>query len=160
MNTILLASALLLGLFSCSVAFAAPTPFPFPIPYHSFCGTLWLFAKPCAEISTKITKQIQVFSPEYMLIAATPSTIKANHTSPDGSVQNISFSLGPTIQSGGCSVSALSISLGFTSLLDDGLNYCNLNKLLSASGLNTSSGFMELTTELACLGYGTTTCKV
>uniref|UniRef100_A0A3Q2G538 Uncharacterized protein n=1 Tax=Cyprinodon variegatus TaxID=28743 RepID=A0A3Q2G538_CYPVA len=160
MKTVL-ASALLLGLFGCSVAFPIPVPFPFPDPYHAFCGTIWTFATPCAEVSTTIVNEIQALSPEYMLISATPLTIKANHTSPDGiSVQDITFSLSPTILTGGCRVSAKSISLGITSPLDDGLNYCNLYKLLSASGLTLSPGFMEMTNELACLGYGLSKCDI
>ncbi|MEQ2202072.1 hypothetical protein XENOCAPTIV_023537, partial [Xenoophorus captivus] len=148
------------GLFGCFVAVSPTVPFPFPVPYHAFCRSLWLFATPCAEISTTIAQQIQAFSPEYTLILATPLKIKANHTSPDGiNVQNITFSFSPTILTGGCRVSAQSITLGFTSLLDDGLNYCNLYKLLSASGLTSAPGFMEMTNEWACLGYGLAKCK-
>uniref|UniRef100_A0A3Q2GQF5 Lipoprotein n=1 Tax=Cyprinodon variegatus TaxID=28743 RepID=A0A3Q2GQF5_CYPVA len=159
MKTVLLASALLLGLFGCSVALPLPVPFPYPDPYQAVCGTMWLFATPCAEISTTVAKQIQALSPEYMLISATPLAIKANHTSPDGiSVQDITFSLSPTIVTGGCRVSAKSSSLGFTGLLDGGLNYCNLHKLVSASGLTLSPGYMEMTNEWACLGYGMAKC--
>ncbi|KAM4557323.1 uncharacterized protein V3H82_017078 [Fundulus diaphanus] len=159
MKTVLLASALILGLFGCLVAVPPPAPFPFPVPYHAFCRALWLFATPCAEISIKITQQIQAFSPEYTLAVATPLKIKANHTSPDGiSAQNITFSFSPTVLTAGCRVSAQSISLGFSSLLDNGLNYCNLYKLLSASGLTSAPGFMEMTNEWACLGYGMAKC--
>lgn len=96
---------------------------------------------------------------------------------------------------------AKSISLGFTSLIDNGLNYCNLYSLVSSefrshrvftwmvfsclllwvmtgksdtwkwkclilicvwilvSGLTESKGFMEITSEWACLGYGFALCK-
>uniref|UniRef100_A0A3Q2ZJU5 Uncharacterized protein n=1 Tax=Kryptolebias marmoratus TaxID=37003 RepID=A0A3Q2ZJU5_KRYMA len=161
MKTPLLASAVILGLFGSFAAVPPPAPFPVPVPYHAFCRSLWLFAAPCAEISTTIAKQIQAFSPEYMLVSATPLEIKANHTSPDGiNAQNITFSFSVTTLTSGCRVSAQSISLGFTSLLDDGLNYCNLYKLLSASGLSSAPGFLELTNEWACLGYGMAKCKV
>lgn len=129
----------------------------------SFCFNvnlpkLWyfsrLFAAPCAEISTKLIKQIQDFNPltgcgecHYMVrstsvnvndvffhgwnkirtqyqctreiyfrvmtrcflfqvVSATAQSIKANHTSPDGlQCENITFSLSPTVLTGGCRVS-------------------------------------------------------
>ncbi|KAM4552100.1 uncharacterized protein PAE49_015629 [Odontesthes bonariensis] len=160
MKTLLLASALFVGLFSSLAAVAPPAPLAFPVPYHAFCKTLWLFATPCAEISTTISQQIQMSSPQYTLVSATPMLIKANHTSLDGvQAQNITFTFSPTILTGGCRVSAQSTSLGFTSLLDNGLNYCNLYNLLSASGLTSAPGFMEMTNEWACLGYGMAKCK-
>ncbi|MEQ2189188.1 hypothetical protein GOODEAATRI_022672 [Goodea atripinnis] len=67
MKTVMLASALILGLFGCFVAVSPTYPFPLPVPYHAFCRSLWLFATPCAEISTTIAQQIQAFSPEYMV---------------------------------------------------------------------------------------------
>ncbi|CAG5896578.1 unnamed protein product [Menidia menidia] len=160
MKTLLLASALFVGLFSSTAAVPPPAPFPFPVPYHAFCRALWLFATPCAEISTTIVQQIQVSGPQYALVSALPLFVKANHTSPDGvQAQNITFSFSPTVLTGGCRVSAQSTSLGFTSLLDDGLNYCNLYNLLSNSGLISAPGFMEMTNEWACLGYGLAKCK-
>ncbi|KAK5607977.1 hypothetical protein CRENBAI_007265 [Crenichthys baileyi] len=155
MRTLLLVSALIGSLTA------------IPIPYHAFCSSLWLFEMPCAEISTTLVKQIEAFSPmigcekcQYQLVSATSVVIKANHTSPDGlQTENITFTLNPTIMASGCRVSAQSISLSFTSLLDDGLNYCNLYNLLSASGLTSAPGFIEMTNEWACLGYGLSTCK-
>uniref|UniRef100_A0A3B4Y8D9 Uncharacterized protein n=1 Tax=Seriola lalandi dorsalis TaxID=1841481 RepID=A0A3B4Y8D9_SERLL len=163
MRTLLLASALFAGLFGSLAA----APFPVPVPYHAFCRTLWLFARPCTEISTTMLQQIQSLNPllgcdecQYMLVSATPRAIKANHTSLDGlQAESITFTFSPTVLAGGCRVSAQSTSLGFTSLLDDGLNYCNLYNLLSVSGLNRSPGFMETINEWACLGYGLATCK-
>uniref|UniRef100_A0A3B3WCB9 Immunoglobulin V-set domain-containing protein n=1 Tax=Poecilia mexicana TaxID=48701 RepID=A0A3B3WCB9_9TELE len=160
MATLLLVSALLVGVFGSLAAI--------PIPYHAFCSSLWLFQMPCTEISTALVKQIEAFSPmigcdkcHYQLVSATPVTLKANHTSPDGlQAENITFTLNPTTMASGCRVSGQSISLSFTSLLDDGLNYCNLYNLLSSSGLTSAPGFIEMTNEWACLGYGLATCKV
>uniref|UniRef100_A0A8C4H9A4 Uncharacterized protein n=1 Tax=Dicentrarchus labrax TaxID=13489 RepID=A0A8C4H9A4_DICLA len=162
--TMLLASALFVGLFG-SLA-AVPFPFPVPVPYHAFCRTQWLFATPCSEISAKLVQQIEVFSPEtgckecqYMLVFATPEYITANHTSTNGlQAEKITFALTSTLLTASCRVSATSTSLGFTSLLDNGLNYCNLRNLLSASGLTSAPGFLEMTNEWACLGYGMATC--
>ncbi|KAM7406933.1 hypothetical protein PAMA_002910 [Pampus argenteus] len=131
MRTLLLASALIAGLFASSSAI--------PKPYHAFCDSLWLFASPCAEISTKLVKQIEAFSPvngckecRYMLVSASPLSIKANHTSLDGlQAENISFTLSPTVLTSGCRVSGMSISQSFTKILDGGLNYCNLYNLLA-----------------------------
>ncbi|KAK9538621.1 hypothetical protein VZT92_003784 [Zoarces viviparus] len=158
MRTLLLASALLAGLFV-SLA-AVPVPDTAPGPYRAFCKTMWLFATPCAEISTKLVQQIQAWSPQYTLLLGLPTYIKANHTSlssPEG--ENIILILNPTVLSAGCRVTAMSFSLAFTSLLDGGLNYCNLNNLVSASGLTSAPGFMEMTNEWACLSYGLATCK-
>ncbi|RVE68556.1 hypothetical protein OJAV_G00092860 [Oryzias javanicus] len=159
MKTLLLTSAVLAGLFGCFTAFPPPAPFPFPVPYHAFCRALWLFATPCSQISTTIAQQIQASAPEYKLVLATPLVIRANHTSDGVQMQNITFSLTDTILTGGCRVSAESISLGFTSLLDDGLNYCNLYNVLAASGLISAPGFLEMTNEWACMGYGLAKCK-
>ncbi|KAL7386314.1 hypothetical protein ABVT39_006466 [Epinephelus coioides] len=162
MKTLLLASTLFVGLFGYLAAVPAPVtvPVPVPFPYHAFCRTMWLFATNCAEISTKVVQQILAFNPEYMLVSATPLSIKANHTSldnPEG--ENITFTFSPTILTGGCRMTGLSSSLGFTSLLDGGLNYCNLYNLLSASGVTSEPGITEMTNEWSCLGYGLSTCK-
>ncbi|XP_061777130.1 uncharacterized protein LOC133568980 [Nerophis ophidion] len=157
MKTLLLLAGLVV--FSAAV--------PIPVPYHAFCRTLWLFSAPCVEVSTKVVQQIQSFNPmfgcpkcHYTLVSGTPVGINANHTSADGlQVENITFTFSPTVLTGGCRVAAQSMSLGFTSLLDNGLNYCNLYDLLSASGLASGPGFMEMTNEWACLGYGLATCK-
>ncbi|XP_077374462.1 uncharacterized protein LOC144017085 [Festucalex cinctus] len=140
---------------------------PVPVPYHAFCRTLWLFSSPCAAVSTTLVQQIQAFNPmfgcakcHYTLGAGTPLGITANHSSTDGmAVENITFTFSPTVMTGGCRVTGQSTSLGFTSLLDNGLNYCNLYDLLSASGLSSGPGFMEMTNEWACLGYGLASCK-
>ncbi|KAL3055339.1 hypothetical protein OYC64_018094 [Pagothenia borchgrevinki] len=68
------------------------------------------------------------------------------------------FILHTTVLTGSCRVSAQSSSLALTSLLDVGLNYCNLNNLRTASGLNLAPGFTEMTSEWACLGYGFAAC--
>ncbi|KAK7945476.1 hypothetical protein WMY93_001204 [Mugilogobius chulae] len=165
MKTLLLASALFVGLFGLGVLTA--TDSPFPIPYHAFCKSIWLFANPCLQISAKLEHQIKVFSPSagcadchYMLVAVTPQSIMANHSSADGlTTERLIFRFYPTVLTRGCRVAAQSQSLAFTSLLDNGLNYCNLYNLLSASGLNSQPDFLEMTNEWACLGYGLATCK-
>ncbi|CAB1444385.1 unnamed protein product [Pleuronectes platessa] len=158
MKTLLLASALLAGLFG-SLA-AAPAP-PAPSTYNAFCRTQWLFASPCAQINTTIVMQIQAMSPQYELVSVIADAIKANHTSVDGlQAETLTFFFSSTVMIGGCRVTAMSTSLGFTSILDNGLNYCNLYNLLSASGLTSSPGFMEMTNEWACLSYGLATCRV
>ncbi|XP_077372767.1 uncharacterized protein LOC144016010 [Festucalex cinctus] len=159
MKTLVLLAGLVL------LASAVPVPGP---TYHAFCRTLWLFPSTCAEVSTKLVQQIQSFNPmygclkcHYMLVAGTPLGLTANHTSLDGlTAENITITFSPTVMTAGCRVTGQSTSQGFTSLLDNGLNYCNLYDLLSASGLNSGPGFMEMTNEWACLGYGLATCKV
>ncbi|KAM8838757.1 uncharacterized protein ACB058_015389 [Synchiropus picturatus] len=165
-RTLLLASAVLAGLVASLVA--APAPAPAPTPYQPFCAAIWLFGTPCAEISAALTQQIEAFSPlfgcpdcHYNLVTATPLRISANHTSADGlQAESISFSFSPMMMAG-CRVSGRSATIGFsTTLLDGGLNYCNLYNLLAASGLTSAPGFMEMTNEWACLGFGTSQCKL
>ncbi|KAM8727234.1 uncharacterized protein AB9X84_001015 isoform 1-T4 [Acanthopagrus schlegelii] len=158
---LLLASTLIAGLLASSAA--SPVPFP----YHAFCRTIWLFGLPCADVGTRLVQQIQAFSPvkacekcHYMLVSATKESIQAHHTSADKTqVESLEFDLHTTVLTGSCRVSAQSTSLEFTSLLDDGLNYCNLYDLLTASGLDSAPGFVEVTSEWACLGYGFATCR-
>ncbi|KAM9790136.1 uncharacterized protein ACBT44_018820 [Syngnathus typhle] len=148
------------------VLFVSAVPIPGPI-YHAYCRTLWLIPSTCAEVSTKLMQQIEAFNPmfgcpkcHYMLVGGTPLDLSANHTSVDGlTVENITFTFSPTVLTAGCRVTGQSTSLGFTSLLDNGLNYCNLYDLLSASKLDSGPGFLEMTNEWACLGYGLATCK-
>ncbi|XP_077581054.1 uncharacterized protein LOC144202006 [Stigmatopora nigra] len=167
MKTLLLLSGLVI--LGASVPTPAPVPVTVPGPtYHAFCRTLWLFASTCGEVSTRLVQQIQAFNPmlgcekcHYTLVSGTPLGIHANHTSTDGlTAENLTFALSATVMTAGCRVTAQSTSMGFTSLLDYGLNYCNLYDLLSASGLASGPGFMEITNEWACLGYGLATCKV
>uniref|UniRef100_A0A8C6SY23 Uncharacterized protein n=1 Tax=Neogobius melanostomus TaxID=47308 RepID=A0A8C6SY23_9GOBI len=97
---------------------------------------------------------------DFGLVSVTPLAIMANHTSADElTVETLSFKFMSTVLTGGCRVSANSQSIAFTSLLDNGLNYCNLYTLLTASGLAAQPDFMEMTNEWACLGYGLATCK-
>uniref|UniRef100_A0A3Q3MPR9 Uncharacterized protein n=1 Tax=Labrus bergylta TaxID=56723 RepID=A0A3Q3MPR9_9LABR len=155
MRTLLLATALLSGLLGSLAAHYSA-----PVPYHAFCRVMWLFAKPCDEIGTKIVQQIRAFYPQYMLVSASALSVKANHTSLDGlQAENVTFTFSSAVETEGCRTGGQSISLGFTSLLDNGLNYCNLFNLLSASGLTSSPGFIEITNEWACLGFGLATCK-
>ncbi|KAF7660010.1 hypothetical protein LDENG_00289940 [Lucifuga dentata] len=162
MKRLLLASALVAGLFGSLAAN------PFPAPSHPFCRTLWLFAMSCTDVSTKLMQQIQAFNPlnpceecHYVLVSGTNVSVQAYHTSPEGfPAESLSFTLQTTILTGGCRVTAQSVSLSFTSPFDDGLNYCNLFNLLTASDLRNAPGFMEMTSEWACLGYGFATCEV
>uniref|UniRef100_A0A3P8VWC4 Uncharacterized protein n=1 Tax=Cynoglossus semilaevis TaxID=244447 RepID=A0A3P8VWC4_CYNSE len=168
MKTLLLASVLLSGLVGSFAVPFPPGPFP-PAPpaYHAFCKTVWLFASPCVELTTTILQQIQAFNPlnacaqcQYRLVSVTPQSIRANHTSPENlQVESLSFSFKPTVMTGGCRVNAMSTSLGFTSLIDDGQNYQNLYNILTASGLNSSPGFIEMTNDWACLCHGLGTCN-
>ncbi|KAG7527143.1 hypothetical protein JOB18_050068 [Solea senegalensis] len=165
MRTLLLTSALFAGLFGSLVAFAVhvpPGPVP-PGPVYAFCKTLWFFSSPCAEVSSTIVQQILELSPlndcpqcQYTLISATPTTVIANHTSADGlKSESLTFYFSP-MMIGGCTVTALSSSLRFTSLIVSGDNYCNLYYLLSISGLASTPGFKDMTNAWACLGYGLT----
>ncbi|CAL1596606.1 unnamed protein product [Knipowitschia caucasica] len=163
MKTLLLPLALVAALL-CS---ASTVPIPGPVPYHAFCRSMWLFATPCAAISSALEQQIVALSPVtgcgncfYNLVSVTPLAILANHTSPDGlTAETLSFKFLPSVLTGGCRVNANSQSIAFTSLLDNGLNYCNLYNILSASGLSAQPDFMEMTNEWACLGYGLASCK-
>ncbi|XP_077471599.1 uncharacterized protein LOC144085818 [Stigmatopora argus] len=149
------------------IAVGGAVPVPGPYRYHAICKTLWVISSPCMEVSTRLVQQIQAFNPifgcekcHYTLVKGAPTDVTANHTSADGlAMENVTLVFTPTVVTGGCRVSAQSKSLGFTGLLDNGLNYCNLYDLLSASGLAGGPGFAEITNEWACLGYGLATCK-
>uniref|UniRef100_A0AAQ4RPZ7 Uncharacterized protein n=1 Tax=Gasterosteus aculeatus aculeatus TaxID=481459 RepID=A0AAQ4RPZ7_GASAC len=94
------------------------------------------------------------------LVSASPLNIRANHSSPDGlQAENVTFTLSPTTVPSGCRVSSQSVSLGFSSRLDGGLNYCILYSLLTGSGLKFTPAFTELTNEWACLGYSLAPCR-
>uniref|UniRef100_A0AAQ5ZT67 Uncharacterized protein n=1 Tax=Amphiprion ocellaris TaxID=80972 RepID=A0AAQ5ZT67_AMPOC len=161
MRALLLASVLFVGLFDC------PSTSPVPVPTHAFCRTLWMFGLPCADVGAKLVQQIRTFSPvnmcekcHYILISATNKSIQARHTSPDNlHVESLEFSLQTNLLTTSCRVSAQSVSLTFTAYFNNGLNYCNLYNLLTASGLNLAPDFMEMTSEWACFGFGSTTCR-
>ncbi|KAJ0059870.1 hypothetical protein NL108_014566 [Boleophthalmus pectinirostris] len=134
---------------------------PGPVPYHAFCRSIWLFATPCAKISTVLEKQIVALSPEVGCADLIPLTILANHTSADGlTAEILCFKFMDTVLTGSCIVYAESQSLNFSKLLDTGINYCNLYNLVTASGLTSQPDFMEMTNEWACPGYGLAMCKV
>uniref|UniRef100_A0A3Q2D1X1 Uncharacterized protein n=1 Tax=Cyprinodon variegatus TaxID=28743 RepID=A0A3Q2D1X1_CYPVA len=159
MKTVLLVSALIAGVIGSMSAI--------PVSYNAFCNSLWLFEMPCAKISATLIKQIEAFSPangcdkcHYELVSTLPVLINANHTSPDGlQAENITFVLSPGTMGSGCHVSAQSLSQNFTSFAKDGVNYCNLYDLLTASNLTSSAGFTEMTNPWACPGFGLATCK-
>ncbi|CAL8305179.1 unnamed protein product [Merluccius merluccius] len=54
-----------------------------------------------------------------------------------------------------------STSQFWMSRLDNGTNYCNLNRLVQGSSISSAPGFMEYTNEWLCLGLGLASgCKV
>ncbi|KAK5889205.1 hypothetical protein CesoFtcFv8_015230 [Champsocephalus esox] len=94
-----------------------------------------------------------------VLVSTSNMSIEVLHNSSENLYsESMEFILHTTVQTGSCRVSAQSSSLALSSLLDIGLNYCNLNNLLTASGLNLAAGFTEMTSEWACLGYGFAAC--
>ncbi|KAK7945475.1 hypothetical protein WMY93_001203 [Mugilogobius chulae] len=123
----------------------------------------------CSNVNIALIKQIQTFSPgigcelcQYTLVSVTPQHIAASHMSPDGlHSEKISMSFLPTSMPNGCRVSAYSQSDQISSsILDNGVNYCNLHNLVTASGLAAQPGFLEMTNEWACLSFGLATCSL
>ncbi|KAI3374850.1 hypothetical protein L3Q82_021388, partial [Scortum barcoo] len=130
MRPLLLASALIAGVFGSSAAS------PVLVPYHAFCRTLWLFGLPCADVGTKLVQQIQAFSPlnsckkcHYItserprclllqLVSATNASIQAHHTSSDKlHVESIELTLHTTILTASCRVSVSHTDIQPLSLL-------------------------------------------
>ncbi|CAG5896576.1 unnamed protein product [Menidia menidia] len=95
----------------------------------------------------------------YKLGPVTPEQILANHTSAVGHIETLNFTLEPTTMSLGCHVEGSSMSPFWFSLFDNGTNYCNLYKVMKASGLPKTPGFVEFTNEWLCLGFGGSVCK-
>uniref|UniRef100_A0A8C2ZG70 Uncharacterized protein n=1 Tax=Cyclopterus lumpus TaxID=8103 RepID=A0A8C2ZG70_CYCLU len=78
--------------------------------------------------------------PLSQLVIFTPGYIEANHTSPDGPEgENIEISLSSTALTHGCRATVRIHAL--------------VNHLVS------SPGFVEMTNEWACLGYGLAACR-
>nr|XP_061844148.1 uncharacterized protein LOC133624531 isoform X3 [Nerophis lumbriciformis] len=60
------------------------------------------------------------------------SLIHANHTSAVGQVGSVNFTLSSTAVGLGCRVDGASMSAFWSSLFDNGTNYCNLRNIIQA----------------------------
>ncbi|KAG7283528.1 hypothetical protein CRUP_012588 [Coryphaenoides rupestris] len=141
----------------CALATAKPVD---PKPYQAFCKIMWLVGIPCADVNMAIVTQIKSLD-QYKLGVVTLASVSANHTSVDGTqVEDITFTMRATVDIMGCHIGGSSKSQFWMSRLDNGTNYCNLNRVLQGSGMTTAPGFTEYTNEWLCLGLGlASSCK-
>ncbi|XP_077414429.1 uncharacterized protein LOC144044094 [Vanacampus margaritifer] len=146
-------AALVLILGACVFAHGAPTE-----PTHAFCKIVWLLGVPCSKVNVAIVTQIKAMG-SYKLGPVTPLLIQANHTSAVGQVESVNFTVSSTAMSLGCRVDGASTSAFWSSLFDNGTNYCNLRNVIQGSGLSKAPGFTEYINEWLCLGYGLSACK-
>ncbi|XP_077470504.1 uncharacterized protein LOC144085286 [Stigmatopora argus] len=127
-------------------------------PTRAFCRIVWLLGVPCSQANVAIVTQIKAMG-SYKLGPVTPVLIQANHTSALGQVESVNFTILAASMSMGCRVDGVSTSAFWSSLFDNGTNYCNLRNVMQGSGLTKAPGFTEFTNEWLCLGFGTSACK-
>ncbi|XP_041752873.1 uncharacterized protein wu:fc46h12 [Coregonus clupeaformis] len=163
-NTLLIASALLLGVTVVAI---------WPADHlHMQCKVIWLIAAPCEDVYIAVVNQIKAWRGRescehggknclYELVSVTPYEIKAKKMYPSTrNVNDLTFNLYRTEESSTCRMSGDAISESWISLMDNCANYCSLKDLLVGSGLSKIQGFQEYTNDWICHAYESANCTV
>ncbi|XP_069108565.1 uncharacterized protein [Argopecten irradians] len=142
-------------------------------PLHASCKTQLVFpGTTCDSVRTKLVNQINAWkgrdgckinTPElnekclYTLVSNDGNVLKATHETPlHPYIDDISFTF--STSGSNCNVEGYSRSETWYAYLDFGTNYCNMNNLLTGSGLSTVAGFKETTSDSICTQYSSANC--
>ncbi|XP_033762823.1 uncharacterized protein LOC117344249 [Pecten maximus] len=142
-------------------------------PLHASCKTSLVFpGVTCDSVKTKLVNQINVWkgkdgckvsTPElnekclYALVSSDSNVLKATHETPlHPYIDDVTFTF--TTSGSDCNVEGNSRSRTWYAYLDFGTNYCNMNNLLTGSGLSTLVGFKETTSDDICTQYSSANC--
>lgn len=155
-GTIVLILGLVVGIFALSN------------PIHASCTVHWSFGIPCSDVRTKILDQIQKWNGPagcvkggekclYKLVSNSGNTLKATHETPKKHyVDDLTFSF--DTEGNTCYVQGHSTSETWYAVLDSGTNYCNLENLITGSGLNKAKNYKEQTSNGECTQYSSANC--
>ncbi|XP_060086198.1 uncharacterized protein LOC132565567 [Ylistrum balloti] len=141
-------------------------------PLHASCRTALTFGMSCDQVRAKLVSQINLWkgrdgckinTPElnekclYVLVSNDGNVLKATHETPlHPYIDDISFTF--TANGNGCNVAGYSRSETWYAYLDFGTNYCNMNNLITGSGLSTAVGYKETTSDDICTQYSSANC--
>ncbi|OWF35757.1 uncharacterized protein LOC110442550 [Mizuhopecten yessoensis] len=165
-----MSSSVSLAFLGCILAASCTTLVGYPL--HASCKTALTFGVSCDTVRTKLVSQINLWksrdlckinTPElnekclYAMVSSDASVLKATHETPlHPYIDDISFAF--TTKGSGCGVEGYSRSRTWYAYLDSGTNYCNMNNLVTGSGLNTSVGYAETTSDDICTQYSSANC--
>lgn len=139
-------------------------------PLHASCAVEWTFKTECTSVNTALVNQINLWKGDdnckaggqkclYELKSHTDAEIKATHETPvKHYVDDLTFAFSQ--EDSICHVKGYSRSETWYALLDMGTNYCNLHNLITGSGLDTSEGYSESTSNSKCTQYSSADCDV
>nr|XP_061844147.1 uncharacterized protein LOC133624531 isoform X2 [Nerophis lumbriciformis] len=113
------------------------------------CGALVLVLGSCILTHVAPTDSTNAFC---KIVCWARSLIHANHTSAVGQVGSVNFTLSSTAVGLGCRVDGASMSAFWSSLFDNGTNYCNLRNIIQAITASTLLG--RLSTRLRSVFIG------
>ncbi|XP_064614374.1 uncharacterized protein LOC135478040 [Liolophura sinensis] len=140
-----------------------------PAPLHASCKVTWTFHTDCASVNKKIVDQMTAWKSAdncanggekclYTIVSHDATTIKGKHTTPvKHYIDDLTFTFIP--EDSNCRVQGYSTSETWYAVLDHSTNYCNLNNLITGSGLHQSSGYTETTNDSACTQYSSANCE-
>ncbi|XP_076756979.1 uncharacterized protein LOC143427046 [Xylocopa sonorina] len=144
----------------------------FPYPMHASCIVKWKFGDSCMYIMQKFRSQILNWSscmncgPRgskclYTLKEPKPNesnVIRAVHLASNLRVmETIKIDFEEINKT--CVATGESVSNEWFRIFDYGKNYCNLHDLVTATGLDKSSKFLELSTNAVCTQYNMAVCE-
>ncbi|XP_048756013.2 uncharacterized protein LOC125666772 [Ostrea edulis] len=141
-------------------------------PIHASCKIDWSFSVSCDTVSSKIKGQINTWATAdncakggekclYKFVSEASNQLKAKHETPvKHYVDDLTFTFTPVSSSAGCNVQGFSTSETWYAVLDYGTNYCNLHNLITGSGLDKASGYVEKTSDSVCTQYSSANCTV
>ncbi|XP_072036152.1 uncharacterized protein [Amphiura filiformis] len=146
-------------------------PYVVPAPLHAQCTINWEFPSlNCSGVSNKLVSQIKKWTTDdncpggagekclYTLKTVTAAELQATHETPvKHYVDDLTFNFMPNGKM--CDVKGFSTSETWYAVLDSGTNYCNLHNLITGSGLNETTGFVEKTSDDVCTQYSSADCE-
>ncbi|KAK6166523.1 hypothetical protein SNE40_023189 [Patella caerulea] len=138
-------------------------------PFHASCKVDWEATGQCSDAQTKIVNQIKAWNGPsgcanggekclYSLVSQSSSQVKATHETP---VKHYKDDLTFTFSQNGnvCQIHGYSTSETWYAVLDYGTNYCNLNNLITGSGLDKMAGYKESASDSTCTQFSSANCS-
>ncbi|OWF38205.1 uncharacterized protein LOC110466566 [Mizuhopecten yessoensis] len=154
-----------------AVVFSAAGVYSVFYPIHASCKINWSFNASCDVVQTKIVQQINDWKGADMcngtqrclyLLKGNKAGVKttATHETPKKHyIDDLTFDFS-SASDGSCQVKGYSTSETWYAVLDYGTNYCNLNNLITGSGVDKLPAYTETTSDSVCTQYSIRNCDV
>jgi len=149
-------------------------------PWHASCSINWIVPTTCDDVRTQLINQMNQWQGDSncgqvsdtcpsmpcgqkclyeFLETQEDGAVKGRHLTPVKRYSDtLTFRFEEQSGANSCKVDAFSTSDTWYAILDFSTNYCNLRNLLDGTGLSSSDGFQEETSDSVCTQYSSRDC--